>query len=158
MNNKYIQFVIGILVIATLWSCNQGSEYSRLLKQEKAKVERQDSLFLGMYLGMTIDSFYKHCFMLNKDTIVWQGSKNMSVQYYIDEGVKSKTVMNFYPSTESDVIEEMLAYFQYVAWAPWNKSLHQEALKQDLMQLFMEWYGGNEFVEVPHPIDSLCYL
>ena len=39
-----------------------------------------DSLFLGLKFGITMDEFFEQCRKLNKQGLVQEGSKNMSVE------------------------------------------------------------------------------
>jgi hypothetical protein len=67
-----------------------------LWKRSLERGERYDSLFLGLKLGMTNHQFYGHCWEMNKQGLIRQGSGNTSVNYNV-ENLKSPAEMNFYP-------------------------------------------------------------
>ena len=67
-----------------------------MLEKELASGERQDTLFLGIYFGMTNRDFFTHCWELNKQQIIKQGNGNISVEYQVKE-MKYRALMNFYP-------------------------------------------------------------
>jgi hypothetical protein len=92
-----------------------------MVERELAGGIRHDSLFLGLHFGMTRDSFYEHCFRLNQQGIVTNGPQNNTVLYAI-EGYSQPIDMNFYPDFNQDKIWRMRVYFNYQAWAPWNKN------------------------------------
>jgi hypothetical protein len=58
---------MAILLIG-LASCGSSDirEYEKLVDKELASNKRYDSIFLGIYLGMTNKDFYQHCWDLNK--------------------------------------------------------------------------------------------
>lgn len=138
-----------------LTSCK--SEYEQMVERELASGERQDSLFFGLYLGMTADSFYKHCWKLNKSRKFKQGQFNTSVEYTMDE-LEYPAVMNFYPTfNEEGVVAEMPVMFNYKAWAPWNKELWADSLVLKIKDLMEEWYGPG-FIEMKHPEKGTRYV
>ncbi|MEQ9437403.1 MAG: hypothetical protein RIG62_00090 [Cyclobacteriaceae bacterium] len=135
-------------LLALSTGCTE-SEYQKVVDEELAKGIRQDSLFLGLALGMSKKEFFAHCWQLNKQGVVTDGKGNTAVQYTLDH-FKNPTFMNFYPAFYEDNIYEMPVEFQYQGWAPWNDHLSSEHLQEEVVKLLKEWYGG-DFMELTHP-------
>jgi len=136
--------------------CSPGKTYERRLRRELSSGVRYDSLFMGISFGMTSEEFYKHCWGLNKDSVVRQGSANMSVQYDINEELDYPATMNFYPEFYEDRIVEMPVRFIYNGWAPWTKELSASNLALDVKQWYEEIYGRG-FITVRHPMNGNAY-
>ena len=144
-------------VFAGLLLTGCQTEYEQMVERELASGERHDSLFFGLYLGMTADSFYKHCWKLNKTKKFKQGQFNTSVEYTMDE-LEYPAVMNFYPTFNEDgVVAEMPVMFNYKAWAPWNKKLWADSLVLQVKDLMEKWYGPG-FIEMTHPEKGTRYV
>lgn len=142
-------FIVCLPFLFFASACTQTSEYHRLVEQELASGLRHDSLFLGIYLGMSSKDFYAHCWQLNKQGLIKEGSNNTSVLYKID-GLKYPASMDFYPRFINDQIVEMPVLFAYDSWSPWNKHLFSDQLQVEVLQLMEQWYGPG-FIEVPNP-------
>ncbi len=133
------------IVLCFITACK--SKYQRMLERELATGIRQDSLFLGLALGMDRKSFYTICWDLNKAGKMTQGSNNLSARYFLNEGLKAPAYFDFYPTYNNDTICEMPALFAYKDWAPWNKSLSSDSLLTDIKLLMERWYGKG-FIEI----------
>jgi len=147
-----------ILLIA---ACNGGKQktYSELVKQDRAKGERKDSIFLGIYLGMSSKNFYGHCWELNKTGLISDGNNNTMVLYKSDLGFKHAASMNFYPDFYNDKIAKMRVQYQYDGWAPWNKHLFADSLLPEVVNLYKKWYpDGNEFISITDSIKGTIYV
>lgn len=149
------------MVLTTMFAlvvggCSPGKTYERRLKRELASGVRYDSLFMGISFGMTDKEFFEHCWKLNKDSLVKQGTANMSVQYDINEELQHPATMNFYPVFDSGKIVEMPVRFIYNGWAPWNKELSAEKLAVDVKSWYEEMYGRG-FITVTHPMKGEAY-
>jgi len=136
--------------------CTPGKTYERRLKRELATGIRYDSLFMGITFGMTQKEFYEHCWDMNKDSIIKQGSANMSVQYDINEELEHPATMNFYPRFDSGKIVEMPVRFIYNGWAPWTKELSPDKLAKDVKSWYEDIYGKG-FISVTHPFNGTAY-
>ena len=68
MKRCCLYFALMLLIAA----CDTGKKktYSELVKQGLGKGVREDSLFLGIYLGMSSKDFYGHCWELNKKGVI----------------------------------------------------------------------------------------
>ena len=136
--------------------CTPGKTYERRLKRELASGIRYDSLFMGLSFGMTQKEFYEHCWNMNKDSIIKQGSANMSVQYDLNEELEHPATMNFYPRFDDDKIIEMPVRFIYNGWAPWTKELSASNLAKDVKTWYEGIYGKG-FITVTHPMNGDAY-
>jgi hypothetical protein len=124
---------------------------------ELASGERYDSLFMGLYLGMTQKDFFMHCWNLNRKGLVKQGPKNQTVEYLMKSELKYPATMNFYPNFANEKIIDMPVQFKYNGWAPWNKKLTSDRLQEDVLQYYKKLYGGG-FIKVKHPTRGSAYV
>ncbi len=139
------------------YGCSPRAKYERRLERELASGVRYDSLFMGIYLGMTARDFYTHCWMLNHQGLIRQGVKNKTVEYEMKDELKYPATMNFYPTFVQDRIYEMPVRFVYNGWAPWNKKLSADSLQMDVLKWFRQIYG-DDFIEVKHPKHGLAFV
>ncbi|NUO02211.1 MAG: hypothetical protein HUU01_16515 [Saprospiraceae bacterium] len=146
---KHLLYPFVFFALTTFWSCSQASEYKRMEARELASGKRYDSLFLGIYLGMSSKDFYAHCWQMNKKQLIKEGMNNSSVQY-VPKELKHPGKMYFYPRLWEDKVYEMPVAFTYDAWAPWNKELFADSLQVDVRRMFEGWYGKG-FIEINHP-------
>lgn len=144
------------IVVSLLSFTACKSDYEKMVSRESAKEGRQDSLFLGINFGMTSKEFYGHCWQLNKEGLVRQGSKNMTVMYTLDQ-FKKEASMNFYPIFVEDKIREMPVTVAYNGWAPWNKELEADDLMLEVLPLLERWHGKG-FLEMEHPSKGTFYV
>lgn len=140
---------IGLGGIILLSNCSKKAKYESMVKEGLESGVRHDTLFLGLYLGMSSEDFYKKCWELNKEGLIQQGSGNTSVLYEIVDEFKAEVEANFYPTFVDEKIYEMPVKFKYDAWAPWNKQFSGDSLQVELLDVFKRWYGSG-FIEVNH--------
>lgn len=148
--------VLAVIAALIVGGCSPGKTYERRLKRELASGVRYDSLFMGISFGMTDEAFYKHCWNLNRDGLVRQGTGNHTVLYDIREELEHPSTMNFYPKFENGKIVEMPVRFLYNGWAPWNKELSVEKLAEDVKNWYEDIYG-NGFITIVHPMKGMAY-
>lgn len=148
MRSINILLILIALIIAIL-SCQPKSEYHKLVEKELASGIRNDSIFFGLYLGMSSKDFYTHCWELNKQGLIRQGASNTSVYYQIDD-FKYSAGMDFYPQFFEGNIAQMPVIFSYHGWAPWNKHLSVDSLMPEVLGLMEEWHGPG-FIEIQNP-------
>ncbi len=148
--------VLASIAALIVGGCTPGKTYERRLKRELASGIRYDSLFMGLSFGMTQKEFYEHCWNMNKDSIIKQGSANMSVQYDLNEELEYPATMNFYPKFDSGKIVEMPVRFIYNGWAPWTKELSASNLAKDVKNWYEDIYGKG-FITVTHPMNGDAY-
>jgi hypothetical protein len=155
---KTILLIVPLMIIGILISgCTLKSKYDRKLKHELATGVRNDSMFLGLYLGMPDKAFFTHCWNLNRRGLVKQGGTNTTVEYQISHELKHPCLMNFYPSFVNGKIAEMPVRFVYNGWAPWNKELSSDKLQLDILNWYKKAFG-EDFMEVKHPSRGLAFV
>jgi hypothetical protein len=152
-NNHKRLLWTGVLLIS-LTGCK--TDYEKLVDRELKKGIRKDSIFLGINLRMSSKDFYAHCWELNKQKIIRQGSTNVSVLWDVTD-LKDTADMNFYPTFYNDSIYEMPAFIQYKGWAPWNKHLSNDSLLLDVVNMLKKWYGG-DFIRIDFPDVGTVYV
>jgi hypothetical protein len=145
---KLFVLIFSMLIIVAGCSDDNFKTYKKMEAKELASGKRNDSLFTGIYLGMTSKDFYVHCWQLNKAGVFTDGVNNTSVLYHLKNGeLKYLASMNFYPDFNNDKIYKMRATFNYDAYAPWNKNMSADFLLSDVLKLFKKWYpNGNPFL------------
>ena len=145
-----VPWIFMVLVIGSMLAgCSPRTKYERTLARELASGVRHDSLFMGIYLGMSDKDFYTHCWELNHEGLIKQGATNTSVEYQIKDELEHPATMNFYPVFEDGRIVEMTVRFSYNGWAPWNKELCPENLAIDIRHWYEQLYGKG-FITVEH--------
>jgi hypothetical protein len=155
---KIILWLLPVLISVLLSAgCSPKSKYERILKRELASGVRNDTLFMGIYLGMPEKEFYKHCWELNASGLIRQSMRNTTVEYQIKKELKYPGTMDFYPAFVGGKIYEMPVRYLYNGWAPWNKKLSADSLQLDVLQWFKKQYGDG-FMEVKHPERGTAYV
>ncbi len=146
-------FLAGLI----LFSCSPKSRYDRKLTHELASGERNDTIFMGIYLGMSDKDFYTHCWTLNREGLIRQGNSNMSVERVLDKELPYPATMNFYPNFGHGKITELPVRFVYNGWSPWTKELSAENLQKDVLAWFKKLYGGG-YISVEHPLRGSAFI
>jgi len=158
INMKVFFFIAAFVFII---SCNNDmQEYQSLMQKEVTSGKHADSLFFGIYLGMTSKQFFTHCWELNKQGIFTDGNNNTAVLYKLNKNeLKYDASMNFYPEFKNNKIYKMWATFQYDGWAPWNKHMYSDSLLPDVLKLYKTWYStGNPFIEMRDKERGTIYI
>lgn len=132
------------LLCSIISACSSENKLEKVIENELATGIRNDSLFLGLEFGITMDEFFEQCRELNKQGLVTEGSKNMSVEYIFKDSLDQPVAFNFYADREaSGPIHKYYTSFYYYAFAL-NRHLYSDRLIEMLPSILMEWYGGNE--------------
>jgi hypothetical protein len=146
-------FLVVISFAVALSSCEESaaSRYKSLEKREVATGIRQDSLFKGIYLGMSHEDFREYCYYKNtvEHDFRNDGPHTSWVISKID-GMKYPAAINFYPVFKNNVITAMDAAIFY-DFRNGEQSPHtKESLLEDVLQLLQTWYGA-EFFRIASP-------
>lgn len=158
MKTGILRTMIVLMIFASFYyGCTPKSKYERKLKHELSSGIRNDSLFMGLYLGMPEKDFYTHCWELNRKGLIRQGPKNTTVEYIMKDELKYPGTMDFYPGFIDGKIAEMPVRFMYTGWAPWNKKLSADSLEIDILNWYKKKYG-DQFMEVNHPERGSAYV
>ena len=149
MMKNIISIILLSFVLASNCTNDNFQKYETLAAKEPASGKRADSLFLGIYLGMTSKQFYIHCWQLNKQGILTGDNTNAVLYHLKNSELNHDATMSFYPEFQNNKINKMAATFNYDAWAPWNKSLMADSLQKAVVKLFEKWYpAGNPFLVI----------
>ncbi len=148
-----IKAVLLCFLLIVLSNCSE-SEYAKLVRSEMAKNTVNDSLFLGMKLGIKKQDFFDACWELNNKQLISHSSSNNFVKYQLptkkNDSTASVVYMLFYGIfNEEKVMTGMDLKFNYDAWALWNKAYHADQLLPAIKDSLLHWYPGNDFVSVP---------
>jgi hypothetical protein len=157
---KSVIFFLSLSLIAE--SCTESGlrQYETLSKNEVASGRHVDSLFFGIYFGMTNKDFFTYCWQQNKKGIFMDGQNNMYVLYKMKNNeLQHPASMNFYPDFYQNKIYKMRVLFQYDAWAPWNKQLYSDSLLPHVLELYKTWYkDGNHFIQINDKEKGTIYV
>jgi hypothetical protein len=145
---------LAIISFAALTSCEESTarRYKLLEKNELASGIRQDSLFKGIYLGMSRKDFREYCYYMNtvEHEFKNDGPHTSWVISRIRKGMKYPAAINFYPVFRNEVIISMDAAifydFRNGEQAPYTKA----SLLEDVLRLLRSWYGA-EFFRIAGP-------
>lgn len=143
---KYLFYSISIFLLVFIGSCDQRSEYERLVQRELDSGERNDSLFLGYYLGMEREDFFDHSWQLNQQNKITGGAQ----VYYKIEGLSDEATMVFFPEFKNDQIYRMPVEVYFDSWAIWNREFYADSLIVELEDLYEDTYGPG-FIHTMHP-------
>jgi hypothetical protein len=132
------------------YACSPKSEYQQVLEREIESGVRNDSLFLGIHFGMTSKEFFAHCWELNKQQTIYQGSGNLAVLYKMNDELPYPADMEFYPQFHQDSIWYMPVVYKYQGWAPPPSPLMADSLQVEVLALYEKWYG-DDFIKISHP-------
>lgn len=139
---KHFIFLILLLGASlAINSCNEQSEYEQVIERELSSSVRIDSLFMGYHFGMSKDKFYDHSWKLNRKKLITNGS-GASILKEIDY-LNHPAKMYFYPDFNENKIHQMRAVYNYDGWAPWNKDLSAENLKEDIINYYEKNWDAN---------------
>jgi len=138
-------FLPTAIYLLTVFGCSQEDKLERTIRRELASGVRNDSLFLGLKFGIELQEFYDHCRELNRQGLVTEGPKNMSVEYLFKDSLDNTIAFNFYAQRNDDdgPIHQYNTTFYYYAWVL-NRHLQSDYLVEMLSPILMDWYGGNK--------------
>tara|TARA_A100001037_G_scaffold52191_1_gene44214 strand:- start:559 stop:837 length:279 start_codon:yes stop_codon:yes gene_type:complete len=85
-----------IVLIALIISCQNVSDYERIVKDEMAKGVYTDSVQFGLTLGDTKKTFFTKAWELNADGKVTHGPNNEFIAYEIKNMPEGKRVNHLF--------------------------------------------------------------
>jgi len=150
-------FRLAIYIVLLISACKQESTYHSLVKAELAKNVRNDSLFLGLAIGMSQVAFYDTCWALNKQGLTREGAMNTTVHYPFEE-LSHKGALDFFPIFSEGKVQSMTGHTMYDGWSPWKKELWSEHLIEDTKNMFERWFPGNLFFPIKSPGIGKAYV
>jgi len=137
----YLVAILTISISLSISACNDKSEYEQIITEELNKPVRIDSLFMGYHFGMSKDKFYDHSWKLNRRKLITNGT-GASILKEIDY-LKHPAKMYFYPGFYENKIHQMRAVYSYNGWAPWNKNLSADSLKNDVINYYQKNWNAD---------------
>jgi hypothetical protein len=143
-------FILVVSFLVGLISCK--SEYNDYVEREMSKGIFLDSTIFNLKIGEIRDTFFKKCYDLNKQKVIREGA-GAEVRYSVplrpgEDSIKKKELLFYGIFREDKVMVGMTMRYTYNAWAPWNENLQSDDLLEDVKDMIIEGYGGNEFIEV----------
>lgn len=126
----------------------------RYIAWEQRELEsgiRYDSLFKGLYFGMTHDNFRDYCYYKNtvEHDFRMQGANTSWLESKIGE-MQYPAAINFYPVFDEGVITEMNAQIYYKDAVFKDGVLENDSLLLDVLGLMTNWYG-EDFIRIKSP-------
>lgn len=144
MSKKLLLYAFSLLFLIALFSCRSEEwKYKQLEKKELSKSERYDSLFMGIYFGMSNQDFRDYCFQKNLEGKYRQGGKKslVWVECKLENELDYPAAINFFPEFEEDIIVGMNAAIYYDN-ATFNDGVFEtDSLLLDVLSLTDKWYG-----------------
>ncbi len=116
-------------------------EYQIMLDEELDSGERYDSLFLTLKFGMSKKDFFATCWELNKEGLLNQGPRNLSVEYDLENELRYPAKFYFYPQFHEEKIYRMPIEISYETRTPTDMSRSVDSLMVDVKTLMEDWYG-----------------
>lgn len=146
MKIKRILFFFSILL---LMSACRGTDKKKLIeveKQELAKGIRNDSIFHGLYLGMTVAAFADTCRERHRQGLFDEGGNRMVEFELKNNELKFPAKISFYPIFTHNKISEVPVFFRYSNLEIWNPEMKTDKLLIDVKKLMEKWYNGRFFL------------
>lgn len=146
------RFVWILLIAVSVWACK--SEYESRVERELASGIIQDSLILGLRMGLSKQEYFDACWELNRQQQINSGTGDASAHYITDRDssglntLRSKDVLFFGVFDEEDIMRGMEMTYSFVAWAPWNRNMQSDSLLLHLRDEYLADYPGNDFLEL----------
>jgi hypothetical protein len=126
--------LFAVMLLSSIVACKTDT-YDQMVAKGLASGIRHDSIFYGYYFGMPRLNFFQHSLELNSKGIMTNGPENSSILITLPEdGYKNTIDMNLYPEFANDKIWRMKVWFNYQAWAIWNKQYHGSECLPDALK------------------------
>jgi len=106
-----------------------------MFAEAKASEIQEDSLLLGIHFGISQDSFFNYCQVLNQERKIFDSNSKLRVARRIN-WKKNNFQMNFYPTYISDKLHRLEFECIHEAYASWNKQYFSETIIDDIKSYF----------------------
>ncbi|MCH8567942.1 MAG: hypothetical protein LAT67_06750 [Balneolales bacterium] len=128
-----------IIFSFVIYSCSapEPPTYESLVEQGLRSGERNDSLFLGYYFGMSRKDFQVSSWEMNQQGIL---GGLVKVEYDNRDWLEHEIKLVFFPDFHEDVIYRIPVEVHYTSWAPWNTDRSADSLVVHLASYFEEKY------------------
>ena len=146
MKNRIVLFLFSLLVLASACQRTDKKNLVEVEKQELAKGIRNDSVFQGIYLGMTTEAFADTCRARHAEGLFDEGGNRM-VEYELTHNeLKFPAKISFFPLFKQNKISEVPINFKYSNLEIWNAAMKTDKLLVDVKKLMEKWYGDSFFL------------
>ena len=146
MKANLILLFLGLILLSTACRNKDQKNLVYVEQQELSKGIRNDSLFMGLYLGMSRTDFLNHCWQMNKQNLFTEGN-NKTVVYQMGKLYSDYPIqINFYPRFKEEQISQLPVLFTYKTLDPYNPNMHTEKLLAEVRKQMEKWYGGEFFL------------
>jgi hypothetical protein len=143
------KLITTITLCISIISCKNNvtteKDFLAKIEVEKKSTEKNDSLFLGYYLGMPKKEFYDLSWNLNGQHTIREGRGNVSISYK-PEGFSSPVTMLFYPTFYNEKVVHMPVKFTFDSWDPIKKDHWSNKLISEAAKYFEKIWGQNFFL------------
>lgn len=139
-------FFLGLLLLSSSCRNMNTKDLSVIEKQELAKGIRNDSVFHGLYLGMTVAAFADTCRERHRQGLFDEGGNRMVEFELKNNELKFPAKISFYPIFTQNKISEVPVSFKYSNLEIWNQEMKTDKLLVDIKKLMEKWYGGGFFL------------
>jgi hypothetical protein len=141
-----------LTVVFTQCTYTSGEQYKKLEKAEIESGVRYDSLFKGLYFGMSHEDFRDYCYYQNtvKHDFFMGGSNTSWLESKLPDQLSYPAAINFYPVFEDQKITEMNASIYYKDAVFKDGIFDRDSLVLDVLQLMKKWYG-KELIKIKSP-------
>jgi hypothetical protein len=145
MKITQILLFVGLILLSA--NCgNRPKDLASIEKQELASGIRNDSIFLGIHLGMPKQGFFDYCWGMNKKGQFTEG-EGMTVEHDLGKRNFAYPIqMNFYPKFKNDKVNELPIKFTYKGIDISYPNGQTEKLLKDVKKLAEVWYGEGFFI------------
>jgi len=144
---------IGLLFILT--SCAKG-KYTEIYEAAKQSNIQSDSLFLGFEFGISQDSFFNRCQVINESAGLYDSASKLRVGRKIDLDGTSY-LMNFYPIFVEEKLAVMPFEIHHESYSQWNKQFYAEQILTKIKAYFTKEFNL-KFEEFKHPEIGFAYI
>ena len=154
-SRKIVKVALGLALsfipIMLTQSCKEEQTLEKIEADEMERDVKVDSLFYGIHFGMTMQDFYDHSYDMNQEGVFFQNNMNVEVIIHYDDDFTAPVDFVFFPDTSYPTIQKIDGYMMFRQWAPFTKDYPASKLQGELKEKMEEWYGGREFIKIPHP-------
>lgn len=143
LQKRIIYGIAGILLVMVSSCQSPERQFKRLVKEELAKNERCDSLFMGIHFGMSNKAFRDYCYDMHLKGKFRQGGQRsfVWVECKLPREMDYPAAINFYPEFSNDTITSMNASIYYDNATFKDGVFETDSLLLDVLKLTDKWYG-----------------
>ena len=141
---------LGLLFLTNACRNDPKNKLETIQRQELAKGFRNDTLFMGLFLGMEQQEFYNFCWAMNKKGVFTEGENKLVECQLGKKNFYYPMQMNFFPQFKNGKINVMPVKFTYKGIDLSYPNGQTEKLLKDVKTQLAEWFGDG-FFKTPLP-------